>query len=105
MLFCFGVFSPTNLATSCSSGLGQTEVLALLLRLEAVLVAATAAVPEAGALALLVVVEPHHGVVLAAAGVLAEDTGVWTEAGERGHSGAGNIGRPFDITCHRIVYC
>lgn len=59
-----------------SSALGQTEVLALVLRGEAVLVAAAAAVPEARALILLGVKEPHHGVVLAAALVLPQEAGV-----------------------------
>lgn len=62
-----------------SSVLGQTEVLALVLRGEAVLVAAAAAVPEARALTLLGVKEPHHGVVLAAALVLPQEAGVCVE--------------------------
>lgn len=62
-----------------SSSLGQTEVLALLFRLEAVAVAAAAAVPEPRTFILFGVEEPHHGVVLAAALVLAEETGVCEE--------------------------
>lgn len=50
-----------------SPTLGQAEVLALLLRLEAVVIAAAAAVPEASALVALGVEEPHHGVAPAAA--------------------------------------
>lgn len=49
---------------------GQAEVLTLLLRLEAVVVAAAAAVPEASALVVLAVEEPHHGEALASARVL-----------------------------------
>lgn len=71
--------SGVTAATSSSPTLGQTEVLALRLRLEAVVVAAAAAVPEARAFVLLGVEEPHHGVVLAAALVLAEEAGVWME--------------------------
>lgn len=78
--------------TSFSSTLCQTEVLALLLCLEAVFVAAAAAVPEAGTFVLLAVKEPHHGVVLAAAGVLAAETGIWMGGRqERHYSGAGSI--------------
>lgn len=66
-------------ARPSSPTLGQTEVLALRLRLEAVVVAAAAAVPEAGAFVLLGVEEPHHGVVLAAAQVLIQEAGVWVE--------------------------
>lgn len=65
----------TNPAVSFSSALRHTEVFTLLLRLEAVVVAAAAAVPETGTFALYGVEEPHHGVVLAVAGVLAEETG------------------------------
>lgn len=72
-------FSSTNLVTSCatfsSSTLRQTEFLTILSRLEAVLVAAAAAVPEANAFPLIAVKEPHDGVVLAVAGVLAEGAG------------------------------
>lgn len=62
-----------------SSPTPQAQVLALLLRLEAVFVAAAAAVPEADTFALRGVEEPHHGVVLAAALVLAEQTGLCTD--------------------------
>lgn len=61
----------------------QTQVLALLLRLEAVSVTVAAAVPEPDALVLNGVEEPHHGVVLAAAGVLALEAGVCTERRRR----------------------
>lgn len=64
---------------SPSSTLGQTDALALGPRLEAVVVAAAAAVPEASALVLLGVKEPHHSVVLAAARVLVQEAGVWAE--------------------------
>lgn len=64
---------------SPSPTLGQTEALALRLRREAVVVAAAAAVPEAGAFVLLGVEEPHHGVVLAGAHVLIQEAGVWVE--------------------------
>lgn len=57
--------------------------LTVLLLLEAVFVAAAAAVPEARAFLLTVVKEPHHGVVPAAAGVLVQETGVWMKTGER----------------------
>lgn len=63
--------------SSSSPALQQTQALALLLRLEAVPVAAAAAVPEARALALLGVEEPHHGVVLTAALVLRLEAGVF----------------------------
>lgn len=66
-------------AVAPSAALGQTQVLALVLRGEAVVVAATAAEPEARALVLLGVKEPHHGVVLAAALVLAQEAGVCRE--------------------------
>lgn len=66
-------------AAAPSAALGQTQVLALVLRGEAVVVAATAAEPEARALVLLGVKEPHHGVVLAAALVLAQEAGVCRE--------------------------
>lgn len=72
--------------SSPSSTLGQTEALALGLRLEAVVVAAAAAVPEASALVHLVVKEPHHGVVLAAARVLVQEAGVWVEKDMNGVS-------------------
>lgn len=62
--------------------LRQTEVLAVLLRFEAVLVAAAAAVPEASTATLLVVKEPHYDVVLAAAGVAPEQTSIWMKEGE-----------------------
>lgn len=65
--------SVETLAPPSSPTLGQTEVLALLLRLEAVVIAAAAAVPEASALVLLAVVEPHHGEALAAALVLLQE--------------------------------
>lgn len=68
----------------CSSPtLRQAEVLALVLRLEAVPVAAAAAIPEARAFVLLGVEEPHHGVVLAAALVLAEEAVIWMETTQR----------------------
>lgn len=60
----------------------HTQVLTRLLAVEAVVVTAAAAVPEARALALLRVVEPDHGVVLAAAGVLAQETGFWKDTGQ-----------------------
>lgn len=86
------MFSPTSLAAASSSPtLRQTEVLTLLLRLEAVIVAAAAAVPKANAFVLLGVKEPHHGVVLAAALVLAEETAVWMEKGQGDYCGAVNI--------------
>lgn len=66
-----------------SSTLRVTEVPASPQRLEAVFVAAAAAVPEAGAFTLIFVKEPHYGVVLAAAGDRAEETGVWMETGHR----------------------
>lgn len=72
-----------------SPTLGQTEVLALLLRLEAVVIAAATSVPEASALALLGVKEPHHGEGLAAALVLAQEAVVCTgqhSAQRRGHA-------------------
>lgn len=75
----FGVFCPTIIFSSTPC---QTEVLALLLRLEAVAVAATATVPEPRTFVLFCVKEPHHGVVLAATRVLVEVTGVWMETGE-----------------------
>lgn len=62
--------------SSFSSTRGHTEVFTLLLRLEAVAVSSAAAVPEAGTFALFGVEEPHHGVILTAAGVLAQETGV-----------------------------
>lgn len=72
-------------AVAPSAALGQTQVLALVLRGEAVVVAATAAEPEARALVLLGVKEPHHGVVLAAALVLAQEAGVYRETHNPGH--------------------
>lgn len=62
-----------------SSTLTQTQVFTLLLRLETVAVAAAAAVPEASALVLLGVEEPHHGVVLTAALVLVQEADLCTE--------------------------
>lgn len=61
----------------------HAESLTVLLCLEAVFVAVAAAVPEVRAFTPIVVKEPHYGVVLAAAGVLAEETGVWMKTGER----------------------
>lgn len=61
----------------------QTQVLALLLGLEAISVAVAAAVPEPDALVLNGVEEPHHGVDLAAAGVLALEAGVCMERRRR----------------------
>ena len=78
-----GDFSPADPETSSSPTLRQTQVLTLLLRVEAVGVAAAAAVPEAGTLALLGVKEPHHGVVLAAALVLAEEAAVCMETSQQ----------------------
>lgn len=77
-----GDFSPTDPETSSSPTLRQTQVLTLFLRLEAVRVAAAAAVPEARTFPLFGVKEPHHGVVLAAALVLAEETAVWMETSQ-----------------------
>lgn len=70
-------------SSSSSSALRHTQVLALLLRCEAIFVAATAAVPEARAFVLFGVIEPDHGVLLAAALVLLEEAGVWKETGHR----------------------
>lgn len=75
---------------ACSCGMGssswtQTEVFALRLRLEAVCVAATAAVPEVGASPLFAVEEPLHGVIGAAAAVIAEATGTCVTTGDRRH--------------------
>lgn len=82
-------------ATSPSPTLGQTEVLALRLRLEAVVIAAAAAIPEAGAFVLLGVEEPHHGVVLAGALVLIQEAGVWVETHEAAdwRVSVGDVGR------------
>lgn len=74
-------FSWTNPASSSSSTLGETQVFTVLLCLEPVGVAVTAAVPEARAFVLFSVEEPHHGVVLAAAGVLLMETRLWMDRG------------------------
>lgn len=71
------LLASSSLLSVSSSALHHAEVLAVLLRLEAVAVAAAAAVPEAGTFALLRVEEPHHDVVLAAALVLSQEAGVW----------------------------
>lgn len=75
----------TAVTSSSSSTLGHTQVLTLLLRCEAVFVAVAAAVPEARAFVLFGVIEPDHGVVLAAALVLLEEAGVWKETGHTEH--------------------
>ena len=64
--------------------LPQTKLLTSLLRLKAVAVAATAAVPEAGALANIAVEEPLYGFALTVTGVFSEQTsGIWMETAER----------------------
>lgn len=75
----------TAVILSSSSTLGHTQVLTLFLRCEAVFVAVAAAVPEARAFVLFGVIEPDHGVVLAAALVLLEEAGVWKETGHTEH--------------------
>lgn len=75
----------TAVTSSSSSTLGHTQVLTLFLRCEAVFVAVAAAVPEARAFVLFGVIEPDHGVVLAAALVLLEEAGVWKETGHTEH--------------------
>lgn len=83
--FCWSVFGVQRwfspVTSSSSSTLGHTQVLTLFLRCEAVFVAVTAAVPEARAFVLFGVIEPDHGVVLAAALVLFEEAGIWKETG------------------------
>ena len=63
--------------------LRHTEALALSQGVETVSVAVAAAVPEARASPLIAVKVPSYGVVLAAAGVRAQETGVWMKTGER----------------------
>lgn len=73
--------------SSCSSSstcfISRTQSLTVLQHLKAILVASTAAVPEARASPLVAVKEPHHGVVGAIAGIFAEETDVWRKTGER----------------------
>lgn len=61
-----------------SSAFGQTEVLALVPRIEAVVIASTTAVPKANALVLLRVEEPHRSVFVTVSLVLAQETVVCT---------------------------
>lgn len=70
----------------------QTEAFASLLRLEAVTVAATAAIPETGALALCRVKVPLQGVVLTTSLVLFEETCIWGRGG-RGNGAKERNGR------------
>ena len=65
---------------------GQTEVLTVLLRLEAIAVPAAAAVPEPSTLTLLQVKEPTHCVVLTRTHFLAQETVIF-RAREGGREG------------------